>query len=95
MLFKQLLFAKTHSSIFFFYLYLFHPPNVRSNFCPSDNSMKSSMCDTSVIIAPKGGYLSASKWPVTAPGHLRIFWRPTNDVDLVLPKECDPSNEGK
>jgi hypothetical protein len=60
--------------------------------------MKSSKSDIiSFLRNPKtGGLFSASNWPaIFPPAHLRIFWQPTNDVDLVLPKECEPSGEGK
>jgi hypothetical protein len=58
--------------------------------------MQSSKSDIiSFLRNPKGGLLSASNWPATfPPAHLRIFWQPTNNVDLVLPKECEPSDQG-
>lgn len=50
----------------------------------------------SLLSNHKGGLLAASHWPSIRPlAQLRIFWQPTNNVDHVLPKECEPSNEGK
>jgi len=62
----------------------------------ASKSMKSSKSNiVSILHNPKtGGLFSASNWPsILPPGHLRIYWQPTNDVDLVLPKECEPSDK--
>lgn len=58
--------------------------------------MKSRESDIISLLYKKEGSLPASHWsPIFPPAHLRIFWNPTNDMDLVLPKECEPSDQGK
>lgn len=50
--------------------------------------------DITLLTTQSGSYYSASKWPPRAASLLRMFWHPTNDVDIVLPKECEPSDQG-